>query len=485
MTTRRDFLKAGSVLSMGAAFGLQEAGAAQLNANKTLKFASKSAHPFITLKGTAGERGLAYGKAAADRIHGSLAFYQKMFLDGSHVTWDQAKSASLKFMDCIKGYYKEGLEEMEGVAQGAGVKFEDILALNCRSEILFAKPDACTCTGFMPYMTKNGHTLLGQTWDWLIKARENTVIVRLEQPGLPSILFVTEAGIIGGKGVNSKGIGVCLNATSVGYGRVGVPLHLMYRQILNQTSISNALQMVTTAKRAGCGTFNIGSSEGFLLSVEYTPDNFDVIMAEDKPLVHTNHFISSLFRKDDKLKISLPDSFIRYNRVRQLTLDRNRKYDEQDLYTILTDHKKYPDSICHHEDPMDAPSGRFCSVYTMGMDLDEKTLWLSDGGTPNAAVFLFAHAVASSCKTLFIICALFRKLCSSKLPNPRQKPFGRVSVVEYIESGQAVTPALCKASAARRSSISPWRRKAAWLPARGMSSLPKHASSSSKHSRST
>ena len=180
-------------------------------------------HPIIRLKGSAYERGVAYGKAAKKQILHSLQTYRTLFACHANMTWEQA-------LDCAKAFEKDFLEylpqaqdEMKGIAEGADVTYGDILALNCRSELMFALPDGCSTLAVLPESSRDGDTYLAQTWDWIMPARASTVILDIDQSPAPRILMVAEAGMIGGKGLNDKGIGVTLNALSIGRGRIGVP----------------------------------------------------------------------------------------------------------------------------------------------------------------------------------------------------------------------------------------------------------------------
>lgn len=336
-------------------------------------------HQIIKISGTPKERGLAYGNAARSRILKNLDFYKEFFLKKASISWDEAKSISLSYESFIRNYYPDALLEIEGIAEGVNVKYQDILTLNCRSEILFAIPDGCSCLGVLPEITFNNHTYLAQTWDWLMPAKENIVIVEIAQDQLPTLLIVTEAGIIGGKGLNSAGIGVCLNAMSIGVGQKGVPLHIMYRAILNSKTISDSLDCIAQTKRAGSGTFNIAAASGFAMSVEFSPNNFDVLMSEGDPLCHTNHYLSPLFIEQDTLKIDMTDSFMRLNRLRRSSKSFKGQFDEKVLFSILSDHANFPDSVCSHEDMSDPEMKRFCTIYAIAMDLDERTLWVSNG----------------------------------------------------------------------------------------------------------
>lgn len=334
---------------------------------------------FIHVTGTPEARGRRYGALARERIRRNLAFYADMFEKGWGVTWAKAATLAESFIPHVEQHFPEGLLEMRGIAEGAGVAFEDILTLNCRSEILFAQPDGCSVLGVLPEHAADGHTWLAQTWDWLRPAGDATVVLRLDQPELPSLLMVVEAGMIGGKGMNAAGVGVCLNATSVGRGRTGVPLHVLYRTILHAPTVSNAFEAVARARRAGAGTFNLGSAEGFLMSVEFTPDAVDVLMAEDEPLTHTNHYLSPLFRGEDALKSELGCTWVRLNRLRRLGRLHPEGFGRDSILEVLSDHANHPDSICSHEDPADPEFRRMVTVYAMVMDLTERRMWVTEG----------------------------------------------------------------------------------------------------------
>lgn len=342
-------------------------------------------HLFIHASGTPEDRGRRYGALARDRILRNLAFYADMFEKGWGVPWARAATLAESFIPHIEAHFPEGLWEMRGIAEGAGVAFGDILTLNCRSEILFAQPDGCSVFGVLPERGADRHTWLAQTWDWLRPAGDATVVLRLDQSDeaeetpRPSLLMVVEAGMIGGKGMNSAGIGVCLNATSVGRGRTGVPLHVLYRTILNAPTISNALESVARARRAGAGTFNLGSAEGFLMSVEFMPDAVDVLMAEDEPLTHTNHYLSPLFRGEDALKGELGCTWVRLNRLKRLGRLHPEGFDLASILEVLSDHANHPDSICSHEDPTDPEFRRLVTVYAMVMDLTARRMWVTEG----------------------------------------------------------------------------------------------------------
>lgn len=345
---------------------------------RKLQLNAKPYYQLIEIKGTAFERGKRYGSSASGAIKRNIDFYSSAFEKSANIDWPQAQKLAMKFLPVIEKYCPSYVEEMKGIAEGAGRSFEDILTLNCRSEVLFAKADACSCIIIPEGRGKNGHVFMGQTWDWMASARQNSVVLKVHQEGEPSILMICEAGMVGGKGLNSEGISICLNATSVGKGKIGVPLHLMMRKVLDSSLATEAIKAVSMLPRAGSGAFNIATRSGFEMVIEFSPDQFDVIMSQGEPLIHTNHYLSPLIAPQDKAKSFIPSTFTRYNTMEKWLKKHGGRIGEKEIFKLLSNHDNYPESICYHEDPR-ISGERYCSVYAMVMDVTAGKLWVTDG----------------------------------------------------------------------------------------------------------
>lgn len=183
-------------------------------------------HQFIKISGTPYERGFQYGSQAKERIFKVIEEYKVLFEKEASISWDKAIKLSEPFRKEIEDYRPDLIDEMQGIADGAGVDLVTILTLNCRSEIMFAKAklaeDACTTIGVLPEASASGHTYLAQNWDWWAIGEGTTVIVEVEQTPYPKVLIITEAGLVGGKGLNENGIALSLNALSARNGRIGL-----------------------------------------------------------------------------------------------------------------------------------------------------------------------------------------------------------------------------------------------------------------------
>jgi isopenicillin-N N-acyltransferase-like protein len=91
----------------------------------------------VAVAGGPRERGRAYGERARDRVHRSLALYEGIFRHYTGMRWAAVRDRAGVFAGPIDEYDTRLLPEIEGIAEGARVDAEDILALNVRTEVMF------------------------------------------------------------------------------------------------------------------------------------------------------------------------------------------------------------------------------------------------------------------------------------------------------------------------------------------------------------
>lgn len=138
-------------------------------------------------------------------------------------------------------------------------------------------------------------TYLAQNWDWWSIGAGTTVILEVDERPYPKALIVTEAGLVGGKGLNAAGVGVSLNAMSVKKGQIGVPLHVILRNAVQQPTVPKAIDTIAKAKRAGSACVGLASADGLVVAVEYAPSDLDILLSDGHPLCHTNHWALPLY----------------------------------------------------------------------------------------------------------------------------------------------------------------------------------------------
>ena len=346
--------------------------------------------PIAEITGTSYEIGYQEGSLFKEKVAGTIQCYREMFKDYSNLEWERAKELSTRFIDVIREYNPDYLEEIRGVAEGSGFSFEDILALNCRSELVFVgnemdKADGgCTSIGINSGAGKEGDAFLAHNWDWKPSQRNNMIMLKIRQKnGKPDIFMVTEAGIIGKTGFNSAGLCLYLNALSTDQAPpAGLPLHMAMRGILDCTNLTDALAAATKFHLGCCANFMIGHKNGECVDIEIENEEFDVLYPRDGILVHTNHFISPLLPirpRRDTCKQKFTDTFIRLGRADRLIREKGKDISETDLMEVLRDHVEYPSCICRHEDVRLPEELRMGTVFSMIVNLTKGKIYFCKG----------------------------------------------------------------------------------------------------------
>jgi len=282
----------------------------------------------IHLEGSSVEIGKEHGLKGKQKILRSLENYEKLFFGFQNLKWNDVREEAKKYIPAIESYNYSLLEEIQGVADGSGVDFTDILALNARSEIALAGDgespfvDECTSIGVSSPLVAD--TIIGQNWDWIEQQKNNLLLLKIERENMPNIVMITEAGIIGKIGFNGHSIGVCLNALRSDKKKAGVPIHLGLRGVLDSVNLQEAIKKVHNGQMASAANFLIGYSEGkhkgMVLQTEVSPYGIDFINDKSGYGVHSNHICSPKLKQflDDQNILRYSDSVIRYRRAEQL-----------------------------------------------------------------------------------------------------------------------------------------------------------------------
>ena len=288
--------------------------------------------PLIELSGEPRSRGLQYGTQARDRIRRSVALYAGGATQESSP--EQVRRLATSFLPQIEAFDPLYLEEMRGMAEGAGVELADIALVNARTEILRLtqpppkitvpdkEPDGCTGAVLLPQVTASGRLLHGQNWDWRKECADTGVVLRIRRDDGPDILTFTEAGGLARSGMNAAGIAVTANYLSSDrdYTQKGVPLALIRRKLLETEHVAIAMRTVYCTPKSTSNNLMISHAGGFALNFECAPDETFLVHPQDGMLVHANHFQSAvaLGKLKDMGIQTTPDSLYRDVRVREL-----------------------------------------------------------------------------------------------------------------------------------------------------------------------
>jgi isopenicillin-N N-acyltransferase-like protein len=346
--------------------------------------------PHVRVEGEPRERGRGYGEQAAERVRRSIDAYREVFRAYAGWDWAAVTEHARAYADPIARFDPAYLEEIRGIAEGAGVDEADVLAINVRTEVMFAakardadrRVGECSAFAVTPGRSADGHTLIGQNWDWLLHSSDTVVVVEARQPDRPDYVTVVEAGLLAKTGMNSSGIGLVTNAlvSADDRGVPGVPYHVALRAILDAETISDAYATLQRSARSSSANYLVAHRDGQAVNIEGAPGDFNALFLTfpDNGLVlHTNHFASGELGVPDVGLWVMPDSPFRLHRLREQLVAPSLSL--KDLQKALADHAGHPSGVCCHADERWDLYEQGQTVASVLMDLDERRMWLADG----------------------------------------------------------------------------------------------------------
>lgn len=316
--------------------------------------------PLIELAGGPLERGRSYGKQAKERIHRSITHYKSQA--GRASFRDEDIAAIVRdYIPKVERFEPTYIEEMRGIAEGAGVPFDDVFLLNARTEVIklalrpdlrerFAQSDGCTSLTVMPEASRDRRLIQAQNWDWKVETAQTCVVLRIQGDNCPDILTFTEAGMLARSGFNSAGISVVANGleSDRDYSQVGVPLAFIRRKILQSDSVALAMHAVYTTPKSASNNMIVSQAGGVSIDFECAPDETFTLKPEDGLLVHANHWLSpvALSKLKDTRIAMTPCTLYRDQRVRQILAPKIGAITVDDVKQALLDDFASPWSVC-------------------------------------------------------------------------------------------------------------------------------------------
>jgi len=344
-----------------------------------------SPYSVVSVKGSAYECGLQHGGVAGEQVRSNVEYYLGYWQRNLGLSEGDVKRRGSELADTVRSFSPAILDELRGVADGADVALETVLALNGRYELAWASPaqlmGGCTSIGAMPTATRSGDTLMAQNWDYRLGVKDACIVMEVKRDGAPAVVLYTEAGIIGHKGMNSAGLGLALNAMVSDRDRLGdsVPFFLVCREMLGQTNISDALKVLLNTERTVSYNVMLGC-EGAVLDVEARPGGAEVLLPEAGVLAHTNHFVGprEATLRDEYLKAD-PSTVHRYLVAREGLVRGAGGHSPVSFMDVLRSHVGYPGSVCFHQDPRREPDQLEETLTSVVMDLEDRAMWVTKG----------------------------------------------------------------------------------------------------------
>lgn len=194
--------------------------------------------------------------------------------------------------------------------------------------------------------------------------KPNLVVLTIEQPEKPTMKMITEAGLIGKIGLNSAGVGVCLNAIRAkGMDPTRLPCHLGLRMVLESRSMEEAVQKLEKYGIASACHMLVADPTGGI-GLEWSSVELQKVkMNATKQVFHSNHYLAPHSGVEDSRWLA--DSFFRVTKIEELCKDIQGSPDTESIYELFKDETNYPGAICRAQ----TGESSSASLFNIVMDL--------------------------------------------------------------------------------------------------------------------
>jgi isopenicillin-N N-acyltransferase-like protein len=344
----------------------------------------------VEFTGSAHERGFQYGEKFARNISEILDRSFSFYKNVANLSKDEILKTAGKFWPFIEDYSGEIAQELKGLSEGSNRRLEEMTLLTAFNELQFyyafanvpryGRPTACTSFCATGEATGNGDTIIGQNndgslhpnldeFDFLMKMRADSGVefLTLNIMGCPAFV-----------GLNSKGIGLCINAVSDGNFAVGVPFSVITRSVLGSKNIGEAINAVITPQRGGGANYLIADESGECYDIETTAKGFNYFYV-DKSFGHANHYLARNTSSGEPLVTQRTNagSIVRCNRMNKLLNKNFGKINVDTCFGFLKDHVNYPTSICTHPDEELPPEMAMKTMDSMVFSLRKREIHIT------------------------------------------------------------------------------------------------------------
>ena len=332
----------------------------------------------IRIKGSHREMGRQMGEAFAPAIHHCLENTRNLIANGYGMlglSWDGAQTQGRKYIPFAQERYPQYVEELVGIAEGAGVPLNDLIVLTAIEGVTVDALYLTKCSSFAVNgdITTDGRVLVAHNEDWIPEDEEDICILHAKPDDEPHFLAINYGGFLPNVGFNAEGIAQCCDAVYANDSRMGIPRVIVSRAVLGARTLAGAIRHMLVPRRAAGYNHLLAHESGELYNVEVSARHFAISYARDDFILHTNHYLDPNMQAIESNSDDLVNSRVRYFRLLRL-LSQEPRHTVKSLQEIQRDHVNYPNSICNHIDEIDSLIERQKTVTALIMDLTNRVM---------------------------------------------------------------------------------------------------------------
>jgi isopenicillin-N N-acyltransferase-like protein len=304
------------------------------------------AYPFFKATGSPSDLGQQHGEQAGPLIREFLDWLQASL----KLTRQQLVDRAERFRPLFRQYCPHLVDEIDALADGAGLSASEALALQLRGELGCVADGGCTTFVISARGTATRQILIGQTSDGLPELERFAYVLHLRPEGKPDILMWTFGGMLGYHGLNRLGIAHFANALGGGPAwKLGLSHYPVKRLMLKCRDLTEIRALLSSVPLCSNGNYVLCDGSGQIADIELTSEGPHEIGDDGAGFIaHSNHFLCAPHACPANFQQGLTDSFPRLERMRNLIAEKFGSINVADVQGFLTDHGGYPVGICRH-----------------------------------------------------------------------------------------------------------------------------------------
>ena len=348
--------------------------------------AEEATFPSFRFQGSHREIGRQFGEATAEMVHRHRDLALARLGTRSGIRAEQALAAAMLYRPFVIEYARFLDEEIQGVAEGAGIALEEAYLLQLRAELAVTKGlyssaepgDECTTFAILGEATSDGDPLIGQNADLPIFYREIGILAEIVPDDAPAVLMLLPAGQVSYIGINDRGLGVFANFLTCDGWRLGYPRYLLSRLALTHETVDEAIAAFRSVPRASSRNMIVADLQGGAADLETTPTRDARLDPEYGILTHANHYTApELLEEERSPQKDVANSRVRQARMRELLQGRRGALNAQVMQEILRDRATEPDALCRHAE--DDPTTDFITFASVIAEPAKGQMWVAVG----------------------------------------------------------------------------------------------------------
>jgi isopenicillin-N N-acyltransferase-like protein len=196
--------------------------------------------------------GRQHGEQARDQIRAFLDY----LCHALRLSREQLQTRALRFLPLYEQHCPHLVDEVRGLAAGAGVALAEALAVQARGELAQLPSEGCTAFVISASGTASGQILIGQNSDVEPEVEAFAYVLRLEPAGKPAVLMWTFGGMIGYHGLNTAGVAHFANSLGGGPAwQTGLPHYPVKRLMLEQRTVNDILALLRRVPVCSSGNY--------------------------------------------------------------------------------------------------------------------------------------------------------------------------------------------------------------------------------------